>query len=89
MEQAPCFVSYIMARDGNSFIVCADRSLHLFGVSPVVEADHANNFNRNLLQISYLRSIEVSKKALAKCCQVDTNMIVTCSRETIIRVHDL
>lgn len=60
MEDAPTFVSNICAREDNSFVVCADHSLHLFGVSPVVEADHANRFNKDQLQISYLRSLEVS-----------------------------
>jgi hypothetical protein len=41
MDKAPNYVSYICAREYNSFIVCADGNLHLFGVSPVVEYDHA------------------------------------------------
>ena len=57
MERAPNYVSYICAREYNSFIVCADNNLHMFGVSPLIEADHASEATRDILQITYLRSI--------------------------------
>jgi len=69
--------------------VCADKSLHLFAVSPVVEADHANIDDKDLLQISYLRSLEVSEKPVTMCAMVNNDIVVTCSRETVINMFDL
>lgn len=47
--EKPDYLSYICARDYNSFIACADTSIHLFALSPLVEADHANVADRDRL----------------------------------------
>ena len=46
------FFAYLCARDYNSFIVCGDQSLFIFALSPFVERDHANEADRDRLEVS-------------------------------------
>lgn len=89
MDRAPIYVSYICAREYNSFIVCADTNLHMFGVSPAIEADHQTPENQDMLQITYLQSKKVSSKSVTMCCLINWDTVVSCSREPVIYAHDL
>jgi hypothetical protein len=57
----PNYINFICARgdelNGNGsggFIACADNSIHVFAVGPVVEDDHAKESDRDKLVISHL-----------------------------------
>ena len=61
----------------------------MFGVSPIVEIEHADENDKEKLQISYLRSIQVCNKTVNMCCMIDKNIISTCSRLPIIKFYNL
>jgi hypothetical protein len=45
--EPPNYVNYLCSRQDNSFIACADNSIHILAVTSIVEADHAkNDFDR-------------------------------------------
>jgi WD40 repeat protein len=93
---APNYVNFICARGdelnyngAGGFIACADNSIHVFAVGPVVEDDHAHEEDKERLAISHLQSIECHSKIVNQCCMVDQHKVITCSREPIVKLFDL